>query len=212
MYYLQIMTKNICGYIVLWTFVLITAGLIIGLAMMTRYAYLEPQSHYQEAQCYPSNCTSVPDTCCTARSYCDACYRVSLQITFSTNTTNCTKYTDGVVAAHDFCSWTSMTCFYDDRDTCETLRLWRAYNVEAADLGIALLAIFLALALVIWIFLFGVCLSQISRENNHGNSKNSNNSPKVSKIFPNENKEIHDHDREDIQLDAVTSSNDTDIK
>lgn len=163
------MTKNICPCITLWIFILITIGMIVGLAMVTKLTFVDPKSHYHEATCQIHNCTSKDDICWGNNNYNYPCYRITANITLNLENVNnsCTKFQNGKVEEHDFCK-ENMTCYYDDRETCSSLRLFHAYEPNA--LGVGILATYLGLAVIAWVifvilFIVSVCKERDEQDN-----------------------------------------------
>ena len=59
--------------------------MIIGLALVTKYSYIDPKSHYHEDTCRLDNCTSISTVCYYHNGYRYPCYEIETYITLNPN-------------------------------------------------------------------------------------------------------------------------------
>lgn len=124
----------------------------LGLVLTIHYAYLEPRSHYLSDTCSVFNCTIHPDTCCGRSRLCSACYHVAFNYYLWDN--NYTKIGNTVVYNQSYCNTANITCYYDDQNIYESLRLSQPYEAVDGIVGICILSVALAFTLLATIILF----------------------------------------------------------
>lgn len=131
----------------------------LGLSLTITYPYFGELIHYHTDNCYINNCTITPVQCCTKSLLkgirCRNCYDVDINYTLSLitpsalvapkrlNDKNYTKYGHGNVDDESFCNKNSLLCYYDDRNTQDSLRLWLEYSPDNGVIGIVILSVFL---------------------------------------------------------------------
>lgn len=143
----------------------------VGLGITIKYSYLDKISHYHEALCHENNCSMIQTQCCIPgnnldnTNNCEVCYDV--EITYSliswvnnsftdiytktarTNTFD-PKYCD------QFNKIQRVTCYFDDHNIANSLRLWNPYEAGVVVLGIILLSCWLTFLIFLTVLASGV--------------------------------------------------------
>jgi len=168
--------EHICMIVCTIIIVLLTAGTMIGLAMIIKYAYIDQLMHYHTDTCYINNCSSTESQCRgSIRSHTTyTCYaiKVNYDLILLNNTNNAndtniyTKTSEEYDSRTNDCDQTTIICYYNDRNILETLRPWNRYDASLGLYGIVMMSILLFF--VILLSLIGIPLiwgSFIENEN-----------------------------------------------
>lgn len=134
--------------------IFITMLLALGLVFTIKYAYFDEIKHYHTGTCYIRDCASTPTECCNTvdgETICVECYNIKVTFDFHLNETSCTKSDSITNKDSDYCSNRNhvVPCYYDDRDVCDSVRVFYHYKGDGAILGIILLSGGLLIMLIV---------------------------------------------------------------
>ena|SRR5205085_5656715 len=134
----------------------------LGLALTIKYAYIDEIKHYHTAICQINTCTTTSTTCCGSSRQCYTCYTAAVNYTLNLSTNISQSYSkigSKTVSYSNFCDQNSLDCYYDDRNTQQSLTIRFAYLPTGGIAGIVFLCIVLVpiiVAFVMTIFLFPI--------------------------------------------------------
>lgn len=144
-------------------------GLSIGLAVTIKYGFIDETNHYHKNSCHVNSCLISETQCCESSKMkrntdyidyiddinmingCDTCYNVIISYSLTINDKIYTKTDRKNIFDPRYCEKIIndilISCFYDDRDIQNSLRLWAAYLAEIGFFSICVLSMSLCFVL-----------------------------------------------------------------
>ena len=122
--------------------ILFAAVLVLGLGFTIRHSYNNEIEHLHTTTCRINTCVPKKYECCSVRNLCDTCYNIFVNYSlYMINNTQITT-TNHKFGSNNLCDQTSLTCYYDDRDTATSLTIFELHPYRTIGIFIVLFVTF----------------------------------------------------------------------